>query len=99
MPAVIPPEAFDLWLDCRNVDDNTAAALLVPAPEDLFDAYEISTAVNRVTNDHPGVLEPARPAASATAASESGAPAKSEADSTTRRARKPKKDDRQSSLF
>ena len=20
MPVVIPPEAFDLWLDCRNVD-------------------------------------------------------------------------------
>jgi putative SOS response-associated peptidase YedK len=99
MPAVIPPEAFDLWLDCRNVDANTAAALLGPAPEDLFEAYEISTAVNRVTNDHPGVLEPARarPAASATAASESSAPAKSE--TTVRRARKPKKDDRQSSLF
>ena len=20
MPAIVPPEAFDLWLDCRNVD-------------------------------------------------------------------------------
>lgn len=101
MPAVIPPEAFDLWLDCRNVDDKTAAALLVPAPEDLFEAYEISTAVNRVTNDHPGVLEPvrARPAASATAAPESSVPAKSEAASAAKRSRKPKKDDRQSSLF
>ncbi len=29
MPAVIPPEAFDLWLDCANVDAETAAALLV----------------------------------------------------------------------
>ena len=51
MPVVIPPEAFDFWLDCRNVDAETAAALLVPAPEDLFEAYEISPAVNRVAND------------------------------------------------
>ena len=42
MPVVIPPEAFDFWLDCRNVDAEMAAALLVPAPEDLFEAYEIS---------------------------------------------------------
>src|SRR4029077_1201702 len=51
MPVVIPPEAFDLWLDGRNVDELTAATMLTPAPEDLFEAYEISTAVNRVVND------------------------------------------------
>jgi putative SOS response-associated peptidase YedK len=100
MPAVIAPEAFDLWLDCLNVDDKTAAALLGPAPEDLFEAYEISTAVNRVANDHSGLLEPARVRPAAAATDESGiAPTKSEANVAVKRTRKPKKDDRQSSLF
>ncbi len=33
MPVILPPEAFDLWLDCRNVDAMTATALLAPARE------------------------------------------------------------------
>src|SRR4029079_19166811 len=57
MPVVIPPDAFDFWLDPR-VDALTAAALLVPAPENLFQAYPISMAVNRVTNDSPELLAP-----------------------------------------
>jgi putative SOS response-associated peptidase YedK len=93
MPVVIPPEAFDFWLDPK-VDAVTAAALLVPAPENLFEAYEISTAVNRVANDTPDLLE--RLVHKAKAATPS-APAASPA--PARRANKPKKDDRQSSLF
>ena len=58
MPVVIAPEAFDLWLDCAKVDAATAAALFVPAPESLFEAYEISTAVNRAANDSPALIEP-----------------------------------------
>jgi putative SOS response-associated peptidase YedK len=58
MPVVIAPEAFDMWLDCANVDPQTAAALIVPAPENFFEAYEISTAVNRVANDSPDLLTP-----------------------------------------
>ena len=57
MPVIVPPEAFDLWLDCAKVDAETAAALIAPAPDDLLEAYEISTAVNRVANDNPKVLE------------------------------------------
>jgi putative SOS response-associated peptidase YedK len=89
MPVVVPPDAFDFWLDCNNVDALTAAALLVPAREGFFEAYEISTAVNRVANDTAAVLEPAPdvPAPEPAAAP----PAK--------RPRVPKKDDRQSSLF
>ena len=29
---IVAPEAFDLWLDCANVDAATAAALMAPAP-------------------------------------------------------------------
>jgi putative SOS response-associated peptidase YedK len=57
MPVIVPEEAFDLWLNCAEVDAETAAALIVPAPDDLLEAYEISTAVNRVANDNPKVLE------------------------------------------
>ena len=32
MPVIVPPDAFDFWLDCRNVDALTATALLAPAP-------------------------------------------------------------------
>jgi putative SOS response-associated peptidase YedK len=58
MPVILPPETFDLWLDCANVDANTAAALLVPARDDLLEGYEISTAVNRVANDDARLVEP-----------------------------------------
>jgi len=58
MPVIVPPEAFDLWLDCANVDAQTVAALITPALEDLLEAYEVSTAVNRTTNDGPKLQEP-----------------------------------------
>ncbi|MEI7806197.1 MAG: SOS response-associated peptidase [Hyphomicrobiales bacterium] len=58
MPVIVPPEGFDLWLDCAKVDAETASALIAPAPENLLEAYEISTAVNRVANDSPALLDP-----------------------------------------
>jgi putative SOS response-associated peptidase YedK len=57
-PVIVPPEQFDFWLDCRNVDENEAAAMIAPAPEGLMEVYEISPAVNRVANDAPSLLEP-----------------------------------------
>jgi putative SOS response-associated peptidase YedK len=36
MPAVIHPEDFATWLACDTVDAESAARLLVPAPEDYF---------------------------------------------------------------
>ena len=58
MPVIVPPEAFDLWLDCKNVNAETAAAAVVaPAAEDLLEAYEVSTAVNRAANEGPQLVE------------------------------------------
>ena len=57
MPVVVPPEAFNMWLDCANVDDKIAASLIAPAPDDLLEAYEVSTAVNRTANDDPKLIE------------------------------------------
>jgi len=57
MPVVVPPEAFNMWLDCANIDDKTAASLIAPASDDLLEAYEVSTAVNRTANDDPKLIE------------------------------------------
>jgi len=92
MPVVIPPEAFELWLDAGRVDAQTAAALIAPAPETLFEAYEVSTAVNRTANDSAVLIAPISPAAAASP----------EPDSASRkpvRRAKPTKDGGQSSLF
>jgi len=89
MPAILPPAAFEPWLDCAHVDGETAAAFLMPAPEELLEAYEVSTAVNRAANDGPQLLMPLA----------AGPPAAEPAASTAKRSRKPKVDDRQKSLL
>jgi putative SOS response-associated peptidase YedK len=58
MPVFVAPEAFDLWLDCANVDAETAAALIAPADEALLEVYPVSTAANRVVNDSAALIEP-----------------------------------------
>ncbi len=91
MPVIVPPDAFDMWLDCGRVDAELAATLLVPAPDDLLEAYEVSPAVNRAANDSPALIAPV---SSASQPAEPPAPAP----------RKPvvrvkPKDDGQASLF
>src|SRR5215470_19372483 len=58
MPAIVPPEAFDLWLDSRSVDATTAAALIAPAPEDMLVFHEVSPAVNSAANDTADLITP-----------------------------------------
>ena len=91
MPVIVPPEAFNLWLDCANVDPETAAALISPASENLLEAYEVSTAVNRTANDNPELVERyAEPAQAETVL---------QPDTPRPRARRVKKDDGQGALF
>jgi putative SOS response-associated peptidase YedK len=71
MPVFVPPQAFDLWLDCGNVEADVAAALIAPANDALLEAYAISTAVNRVVNDSEALIAPV----SATAAPPAEKPA------------------------
>jgi putative SOS response-associated peptidase YedK len=59
MPAIVAPEAFDLWLDCAAHDATAAAALIAPATDDLLEWYEVSPAVNRATNDSADLIAPA----------------------------------------
>ena len=58
MPVFVPPEAFDLWLDCDAVPAEEAAALIKPADDALLEAYPISPAVNRVANDSETLIVP-----------------------------------------
>lgn len=59
MPVIVPPDAFDLWLDGVNVDPVTASALIAPAPKNLLEAFPVSTDVNRTANDNPKLVAPA----------------------------------------
>jgi putative SOS response-associated peptidase YedK len=97
MPVFVAQEAFDLWLDCANVDAEVAAALIAPAPDALLEVYEVSNAVNRVVNDAAALIAPV----SATTAAEPVAPAASPPSAKEKQA-KPKKakaSDDQASLF
>jgi putative SOS response-associated peptidase YedK len=61
MPAILPPEAFDAWLDCRAVPPEAAADLLVPAPDDFLDIVEVDSRLNSPRNEGPELQQPAAP--------------------------------------
>jgi len=58
MPVVLPPDAWDEWLDPENQDVSRLQKLLVPAPAKEFEAYEISTLVNNVRHEGPELIAP-----------------------------------------
>ena len=61
MPVIIPPDAFDRWLGKGDIESSVDAALaqtlIRPAPDELLEAYPVSTDVNRVANDNPKLLD------------------------------------------
>jgi len=60
MPAILPPMAFDAWLDCRSGSTAEIAPLLTPAPDGLLDAIEIGARVNDPKNEGAPLHEPLR---------------------------------------
>lgn len=58
MPAILPPEHFDAWLDCRSGSSREVAELLAPAPEGLLELVEVSRKLNNPRNEGPEVQEP-----------------------------------------
>jgi len=62
MPVILPPEAFDSWLDPAN-DPAAARALLKPYPAEPMAFYRVSQAVNNVRNHDPGCTAPLNSAA------------------------------------
>jgi len=61
MPAVLPPDTFEAWLDVRGVSAKQAQALLVPAADDVLDIIEVSTALNDPRNEGPEVQQIPQP--------------------------------------
>lgn len=94
MPAIVELEAFEFWLD-PTVEARAATAVVAPAREDLLEAYPVSQAVNRVTNDDPSLIVRAVPAAAPDPSPASVARARSE----QRRRASSKPDEGQGSLF
>ncbi len=58
MPVIVPPAAFDVWLDPGAKDPTLLENILRPAPDDLLEAYPVSRLVNSPANDEPACIEP-----------------------------------------
>ena len=56
MPVILPPSAWDAWLDPANWDTLTLGRLLVPAPAELLTAHPVSNLVNSVRNNGPALV-------------------------------------------
>ena len=61
MPVILPPSAWDEWLDPDNDDIETLGRLLVPAPAELTDLRPVTTQVNSVRNKGAELIVPASP--------------------------------------
>ncbi len=58
MPIMLPPGAWDLWLDNNASDTDELQSLLVPAPSELIELHPVSTEVNNVRNKGAHLIEP-----------------------------------------
>ena len=58
MPVILPPAVWDTWLDQSNQDADALAKLLVPAPDDLLEAYPVGFDVSNVRNNGDHLVTP-----------------------------------------
>ncbi len=58
MPVLLPPDAWDRWLDPAYADVDALCALLVPAPAESIEAWPVSPAVSSVRNQGPQLIAP-----------------------------------------
>lgn len=58
MPVILPPAAYDLWLDPDVQKPDVLLALLHPYPEEAMTAYPVSMRVNSPANDDPQCIAP-----------------------------------------
>lgn len=59
MPVLLPPAAWDHWLDPSVRDVDSLRSLLVPAPDGLLRLRKVTTDVNNVRNDGAHLIAPA----------------------------------------
>jgi putative SOS response-associated peptidase YedK len=73
MPVILPPSAWDEWLDPGHDDIGTLGKLLVPAPPEVTRLTPVSTEVNNVRNKGAELITPASPDQLVTAAADDAA--------------------------
>lgn len=58
MPVILPPTAWDEWLDPEGSDLEMLGRLLVPSPPEILTLRPVSTDVNNVRNKGPHLVDP-----------------------------------------
>jgi putative SOS response-associated peptidase YedK len=58
MPVILPPAAYEQWLDPAERRPDDLQGLLHPYPTELMTAYPVSKMVNSPKNDSPALIEP-----------------------------------------
>lgn len=58
MPVILPPSAWDQWLDPTDADLDTLGRFLVPAPPHILTLHPVSTDVGNVRNNRPQLIDP-----------------------------------------
>ncbi|WP_246274459.1 SOS response-associated peptidase [Hyphomicrobium sulfonivorans] len=58
MPVIIPPEHFELWLNCRSGTTTEIQPLLSPEPRRDLEIIDVSRKLNNPANEGPQVQEP-----------------------------------------
>lgn len=58
MPVILPPAAWEEWLDPTQQDTGSLSRLLVPAPSELFQIQRVSTEVNNPRNKSEHLIRP-----------------------------------------
>ena len=58
MPVILPKELESFWLDDGVQDPLSLGDILIPYPAEAMQAYEVSSLVNRPSNDGPEVALP-----------------------------------------
>lgn len=61
MPVILPPTAWDPWLDAERHDLDLLGKLLVPAPASLLELRPVSTDVNNVRVKDAHLIDPVDP--------------------------------------
>ena len=56
MPVILAQELEEMWLDPSIEESAVLAYMLVPSPDEVLDAYEVSTLVNFAGNDGPETI-------------------------------------------
>jgi putative SOS response-associated peptidase YedK len=61
MPAIIPEDKDDLWLDPKINDKDRLMPLLRPYSPNEMEYYEVSSVINKPENDSPEIIMPVKP--------------------------------------